>query len=605
MNQANHAAIDHWQTLLKEEEAAPCAAAWLALMSERVGDLAEAVLVLGPANVGPFRPLALWPPGQSACSRDLATACEQAMDLRLPVSRSAPQGAILVLPLLRERDVHGVVGLHFVTQAVPFHARGWVTWGMGWIFDRLLHPADHASQPLPERLLVFLNLMLSVLAVEKFADACQTAVTEAATQLGCDRVSLGFGERDQVRFVALSHAVEFARRIDLVHGLEAAMNEAADQGCTLTHIPAEATATAPQPARELAQLARRFDNRAIIATPFFVATDAYGVFLFEWAEDDLDPATRQMAEGIPPILGRVLLDKRAQQLPWRKKLRKHLGHALHRLFGPRHAGYKAFVLLTLLATLFFYQAVGLYRVSAHAALEGEIRRVIVAPYDGFIASAPVRAGHIVREGETLATLDDRDLRLEAARWISQEVQYQKQAHDAEAKHDLAQMQIATAQIRQATAQRNLLESSVQRAHVVAPFAGIITSGDLSQHLGGTVKKGQTLFEIAPLDSYRVVLEIAEADIADIREGEEGELVVTAMPGLPLPFTLSLVTPVANASEGHTSFRAEATLHQGESRLRPGMEGIAKVNIGTRRLIWIWTHHLFDWLRLQLWNWFGW
>ncbi|MBF0400044.1 MAG: efflux RND transporter periplasmic adaptor subunit [Magnetococcales bacterium] len=608
MSQLTYSAVDHWQVLQQETDSRSFITAWLALMGERVGEVQEAVVVMGPANVGPFRPVALWPGSRSTCSPELAVACEQAMELRLPVNRADRQGSILVVPLLRDQDIHGVIGIQFLAPNVPFHARNWVMWGVGWIYDRLLHTTEPADQPLPERLLVFLNLLLSVLAVEKFEAACQTAVTESATRLGCDRAALGLGGRNRVRLIALSHAAEVVQQVDLTHRLEAAMNEAADQGCALTYVEGEAATvdegSPPRPTRELMLLARQFGNRAVMATPFFISEEAYGVFLFEWLDAELDPTTRQMAEGIPPILGRVLLDKRAQQLPWYKRLRKALRDQLHRLLGPRHAGYKLFVLTALSASIFFYQAHGEHNVTAHAALEGGIRRLIVAPYDGFIATAQVRAGHLVRAGEAMATLDDRDMRLEAARWSSQQRQYQQQAHEAEAKHDLAQIQIIGAQIRQAEAQRALLETMIQRASVVAPFDGVVTSGDLSQHLGGAVKKGQTLFEIAPLDSYRVVLEIAESDIASVESGQTGGLVVTAIPGVIFPFTLSLVTPVASVSEGQTVFRAEALLQNSDERLRPGMDGVAKVLIGERRLIWIWTHRLTDWLRLQLWQRFG-
>jgi hypothetical protein len=37
-------------------------------------------------------------------------------------------------------------------------------------------------------------------------------------------------------------------------------------------------------------------------------------------------------------------------------------------------------------------------------------------------------------------------------------------------------------------------------------------------------------------------------------------------------------------------------------LRPGMEGIAKVETGPQRLIWAWTHGAIDWLRLVIWKW---
>jgi len=40
-------------------------------------------------------------------------------------------------------------------------------------------------------------------------------------------------------------------------------------------------------------------------------------------------------------------------------------------------------------------------------------------------------------------------------------------------------------------------------------------------------------------------------------------------------------------------------------LRPGMDGVAKVHVGERKLVWIWTHSLFDWLRLNIWSWLGW
>jgi hypothetical protein len=33
-----------------------------------------------------------------------------------------------------------------------------------------------------------------------------------------------------------------------------------------------------------------------------------------------------------------------------------------------------------------------------------------------------------------------------------------------------------------------------------------------------------------------------------------------------------------------------------------MEGVGKIGAGRRRLIWIWTHHAIDWLRLKLWSW---
>ena len=62
--------------------------------------------------------------------------------------------------------------------------------------------------------------------------------------------------------------------------------------------------------------------------------------------------------------------------------------------------------------------------------------------------------------------------------------------------------------------------------MTAPFDGIIVSGDLSQSLGSPVERGQVLFEVAPLDGYRIVLRVDERDIPYVALGQRGELAVT-------------------------------------------------------------------------------
>ena len=55
---------------------------------------------------------------------------------------------------------------------------------------------------------------------------------------------------------------------------------------------------------------------------------------------------------------------------------------------------------------------GDYRVSAPAIVEGAVQRAVVAPFEGYIATAGVRAGQQVEEGALLARLDDRELQNE-------------------------------------------------------------------------------------------------------------------------------------------------------------------------------------------------
>ena len=128
------------------------------------------------------------------------------------------------------------------------------------------------------------------------------------------------------------------------------------------------------------------------------------------------------------------------------------------------------------------------------------------------------------------------------------------------------------------------------------------TGDLSQSLAAPVERGQVLFELAPLDAYRVVLQVNERDVTYVKVGQGGRLLLTGSPSEPMAFVVEKVTPVSTAKEGHNFFRVEAKLDRQIERLRPGMEGVGKVEIDRRLYAWIWTRQVIDWLRLQLWKW---
>jgi len=230
-----------------------------------------------------------------------------------------------------------------------------------------------------------------------------------------------------------------------------------------------------------------------------------------------------------------------------------------------------------------------------------MQRAAVAPFDGFIAAAAVRAGDTVHTGDVLARMDDRDLKLEEAKTAADGELADRKLREALGRGDAVAVRVAQADSEQADAALALVREKLARALITAPFDGRVVKGDLSQQLGAPVEQGRVLFEVAPMDAWRVVLSVDERDIVDLREGQSGELLLAGLPGERLDIQVSRISPVAQPEEGRNSFRVEARLLRNARRIQPGMEGVGKVQAGNHSLLWIGFHRLFNWVRYTAWT----
>jgi RND family efflux transporter MFP subunit len=226
----------------------------------------------------------------------------------------------------------------------------------------------------------------------------------------------------------------------------------------------------------------------------------------------------------------------------------------------------------------------------------------VAPFNGYVASENVRAGETVKKGETLAQLDDQDLSFERLRLSTSRQQRVTEYDRALAKYDRAEAAIIKTQIEQAEAQLKLIDEQLRRTRLVAPFDGFVVQGDLSQSIGAAVERGQELFRIAPLDTYRVVIDVDESDIGDIALNQAGVLRVASLPQEPMSYRIEQITALSMQKDGRNFFQVEAALDHPSPRLRPGMEGIAKTAIDRRLLVTSYAGKMVDWAYLVLWRW---
>lgn len=604
--------LDLWQHLLGAGTDEAFCVAWLALLCRQMGEVNAGVVLLRSASANTFTPVALWPLAPRDMSH-LGAAAEIALRenrgvvQRAGEAREAPgdeQTAWhIAYPLGTGQQVLGTVTLEVPPcpeARVHEHVRQ-LHWGLGLLRERLVKRAATAESEQLQRLGSVMEVLAASVSQAPLQETLFSITNLIARELGLARAVLGLVNHGSVRVTAMSDAAWFERNTEVVKRYTAAMEESLDQ---LSPVRFDSGQEADEAVdAEHAALARVTAADSVMTLPLMAGARCVGLLTVQQAAPRrITDADICWLEALVGLLPSVIQHKRDAERGFFARLADDARKLLTRLFGPRHLVWKfcGSLLLLMVAALAFIETD--YQVRAKTVIEGEIQRAAVAPFEGFVAHSYVRAGDIVRKGQPLCLLDDRDLRLERDRWNAEREQRLRELREAMATHEVTQVQIIRAQVEQAQAELALVEEKLARARVLAPFDGIVISGDLSQLIGSPVELGKKLFEIAPLDEYRVVLQVDETDIGYVRTGQDGHLLIAGIAGDALPFKVTKVTPVATAADGQNYFRVEAQLSELPPSLRPGMQGVGKVRVGERRLWWIVTHGFTDWLRLTLWKW---
>jgi len=601
-----------WRQLSETKDQEEFLNAWLQLQTKTIFGVARAVVVLGEPDKGPYAVAAVWPQGIEE-KASLSELLERVLETRKGVATrdgSAEEGGEGVAlqmgyPVKLKGALAGAVAFEIAPrskdqlQAVMRQ----VQWGLAWVENWLLRNQVVGDDSFYSRITAALDLTAVTLQEKSFKASANSLVTEMAARMDCDRVSLGVMRDHSVRVIAISHAAQFKKQMNLVRAIGVAMTESLDQAEHIVYPEPESGKNLPvHKAHE--ELVAQVGDGAICTVPFFDDNGrGYGALTLERsAKKPFTEEEVELIDTLVSLVGPILEEKRLNDRWLTTRILDSVKAGLGKVVGPGHLVLKAVSASLLMLTVFLFLASGQYRVTAKTTIEGAVQRAIVVPYDGFLFETPVRAGDIVKEGQVLCSLDDRDMKIERVRWTSQRGQLQRQYREAMAEGNRANVKILREQINQAEAQINLLDEQLARTQMLAPFDGVIITGDLSQALGSPVQRGQLLFEIAPLEDYRLILRVDEREINRIEPGQKGTLVLNSLSEDPLSMTVKKITPVSAAEEGHNFFVVEGELEETYPNLRPGMEGFGKVTVGRRKLIWIWTHDIYDWIRLWVWSW---
>jgi HlyD family secretion protein len=253
-------------------------------------------------------------------------------------------------------------------------------------------------------------------------------------------------------------------------------------------------------------------------------------------------------------------------------------------------------------------------VTANGTLQPTNKADIGSELSGTVARVLVDVNDRVKKGQVLAELDtsrlnDQVTRSRAALDVGQARVRQAQATVQEASGNLQRLEevarlsggrvpsqaelasakaaLARAQAEAASAQAGVAdaraalsadETSLRKASIRSPINGVVLSRSVDP--GNAVAaslQAVTLFTLAEdLAQMKLAVNVDEADVGQVREGQKANFTVSAYPSRSYPATVTRVSYGSTTKDNVVTYIAELSVDNADLTLRPGMTASALI-----------------------------
>jgi HlyD family secretion protein len=235
---------------------------------------------------------------------------------------------------------------------------------------------------------------------------------------------------------------------------------------------------------------------------------------------------------------------------------------------------------------------------------GPAEQVSVRPeVNGKIAIMPVDIGDVVKAGDLLFTLDDRDLQTEkqsqekaiertkleldqamrnferAERLYNDKLISDELFEDTRTQYKLSRNALERAQ----TAME-LIEYRLSKTRIEAPFDCTVLTRPVSagQAVSGSggFNSGTEVLTIANLNEMVINAHINQADVARLQPEQQVKAVVEAVPGLTVGGRIERIAPQATIRNNIKGFAVRILLTDVDQRIRPGMTANIEIPVSS-------------------------
>jgi RND family efflux transporter MFP subunit len=336
------------------------------------------------------------------------------------------------------------------------------------------------------------------------------------------------------------------------------------------------------------KLSTQADAPVVVSSPLRLSQDkTVGAWLFL--------GTKEFAEK-PLILGllRACEPRVAASLDLLRRSENNRVHRWFQRLSERRRKWLIWALPIVLCFLFLVLLIPWsYSFGCKCRLQPTVRRFIAAPFEGILEKSLVEPGDVVKQGQVLARMDGREIRLAISETTSELKRAEVKRNVQLAKQDQGAAQMAALEMERLDLKYQLLESRSKKLEIKSPIRGIVLRGDQKRAEGMPVTLGQNLFEVAPLDKMVVEAAIPERDFPYVQVGQKVQVKLDAYPGRTLEGTLTRIHPRSEEWDTDYVFVGEVVAENPDELFRPGMNGRATIYGKRHALYWNLFHKLWE------------
>lgn len=394
---------------------------------------------------------------------------------------------------------------------------------------------------------------------------------------------LGQASNNSIQLKAISKASKFNKRGQYANVLNNAMTE-----CKKSNLKIKINELTQSKQSPICQnLYNTIKKKNIILLPI-ASSLTNSAYIMGFASDDFNQLNKvvDQIDRQSLLLGDALSNKTSGALAQIQRTQRFIKNKTNTWF-------KSIVIaVPLLAIALLFLPVT-YKIKSPIVVEPLEKRFIAVPFNGVLKDVNIDPGEVVKKDQILAVLDERELQWEYTQLQAKYDSAIKQKDIEMAADDTAAMQLSKFEAEEYKAKIDLIEYQLEHLKITSPIDGQLVSGDIKNRKGSAVSVGENLFEIAPLDRIMIEIEVPAEEISYVEKGMPVSLRINAIPGKDWDSHIQNIHLRSRMRQSSNVFIVETELENHGLKMRPGMDGYAKILTGKKFLGWVLFHRAWN------------